>query len=243
MKQFKKVIIVVILLLYLSGCAHDGQPLTNIQQCITSKQIEIVNSLFFNRKEANDDYLGEFRFESGLIDLPVVQGIDNDYYLKHAFDQTSDGKGTLFADYRNTLDDQNIIVYGHLVYYDDQAMFSPLQILRDEINYADNAFFDLVLEKEIWRYQIAYVFYYQLYNPKLEYFHPNYFDKLKPYVENLEKNAFYDTGITLNDEDHFMTLQTCVKYREDLRLIVVAKRVKIINTNEYKLFYLDFNPQ
>ena len=65
-------------------------------------------------------------------------------------------------DYRNTLDDQNLIIYGHHYARDydpsGSKQFSALDILLDEENYGDNKSLELILDNEIRRYEVAAVF-------------------------------------------------------------------------------------
>ena len=49
-------------------------------------------------------------------------------------------------------------------------------------------------------------------------------------VANNKEIEFYNTGIEITPVDRFLTLQTCVENRDDLRLIVIAKEVEVIKT-------------
>ena len=81
------------------------------------------------------DVIGWLYQKDTVINYPVVQCDDNDYYLSHLFDGTPSKVGSLFADYENKYDfsDRNTIVYGHnmrdgsmlatLNYYTDQSWF------------------------------------------------------------------------------------------------------------------------
>ncbi len=177
-------------------------------------------------KAQNSDYVGHLFFESGLIDELTVQSADNEYYLTKDFNKTDQEQGTVFMDYRNSLDDQNMIFYGHFVYYDESKKFSPLHQLKDQNNYEANEYFDLELQNETRRYQVAYVFYYEMDNENMEYWHLSYtqndLDSYLPYIESKE---FYSTGVSITEEDKFVTLQTCVRDRDDLRLIVIGKQI------------------
>ncbi len=181
------------------------------------KQMEMLAAV-------NGDFIGMIQVGQ-LFQENVVQCEDNEKYLKTDFEGNYAGQGTVFLDYRNTLEDQNLIVYGHYVYYDETAMFSPLHQLKEEANYTQNRIITLTLKEEIRKYEIAVVYYYEMGNPDLEYFHTDYGDRLMSYLEHIQEKAFYSTGVEIKEEDHLLTLQTCVRDREDLRLIVVAKQI------------------
>lgn len=186
-----------------------------------------VNAAWAEKKAINPEYVGELHFESDLINKEVVKAWDNEKYLKYSWDLKESSQGAIFMDYRNSLNDQNMIIYGHYVYKDETAMFGPLHELTKEENYEANKYIQLQFENETRRYEVAYVFNYEMGNSKLEYWHTNYEEKyFEEYLSTIKKKSFYDTGVTLEKDDKFITLQTCVRNRDDLRLIIVAKEVK-----------------
>lgn len=190
------------------------------KQCNASYQQNMLNW-----SKENEEFVGVIKI-GNLIEEKVVQTTDNEKYLETDFDGDYDGKGTAFLDYRNELDDQNLIIYGHYVYYDDQAMFSPLHQLKEFENYNQNQLIFFNTPETVRQYEIAFVYYYEMGNRNLEYFHTNYGGRLENYVSHIQEKSFYDTSISLNNDDCFLTLQTCVRDREDLRLIVVAREIK-----------------
>lgn len=176
-------------------------------------------------KTINKDYFGRIAFKSGLVDFPIAVSKDNKDYLTKGFDGSPDKEGAIFLDYRNKIDDQNLIVYGHYVYKDESKMFSPLHTLKEKDKYEENAIFYLELEREIRTYQVAYVYYYDLDNKVLSYWKTNFKDTFKTYFEAVDKKKMYDTFVDVDKDDKFMTLQTCVRNRKDLRLIIVGKEI------------------
>lgn len=181
---------------------------------------------FYEEKAINDEYIGHLYFESGLIDQKVVQTDDNEKYLDTDFEGNYFSSGSAFMDYRNTLMDENIIIYGHYVYADESKMFSPLHQLEDEANYEGNKYLYFALEDEVRKYEVADVYYYEMGSESLEYFHTEYSaDELSNYLKHVHESEFYSTGTEISNLDHFLTLQTCVRGRDDLRLIVIAKQV------------------
>ena len=51
--------------------------------------------------QRNSDVVGWLYGQDGQINLPIVQGRDNSYYLHRMLDGTWNYAGTLFVDYRN----------------------------------------------------------------------------------------------------------------------------------------------
>lgn len=182
--------------------------------------------VYAERKAVNPDYVGELMVGDSLVHENVVQASDNEKYLQQSWDLQKTTQGAAFLDYRNTLEDQNLIIYGHYVYYDASKMFTPLEKLYDQENYEANKNITLTLNGETRNYLITDVFYYIMDDDTLMYFNtsydPNYF---KTYYEAVKDADFYDTGESLTFEDHWLTLQTCVRDHDELREIILAKQV------------------
>ena len=199
--------------------------------------LDALSTLWQENKKINSDYVGEIFFESGLVDQPFVQGASNDTYLRKDW-ITGEylSCGSIFMDFRNTLNDQNVIIYGHYVYLSKdpsgEKVFTPLRFLTDEENYEENKTFYLFLGDELRQYDICVVYYCQLISnntdtdPKTRYYYTEYDeDYFNSYKEAVKKKAFYETGTDFTYEDKLVTLQTCVENRDDLREIIIAKLV------------------
>lgn len=188
--------------------------------------------------QLNDDFVGLLKFNSGLIELPIVQGESNDTYLRKNFKTKDyDEIGTPFLDVNNNLTDQNLIIYGHYVYpeIDDTGTlaFTPLSQLLTEEGYKKNKTVKLYLKDEIRTYEIVAVYYCpvnedeEIADDGLLYYWTNFDeDYFEVYKENVLANALYDTGVDFSFEDSFLTLQTCVENHNELREIVLLKEIK-----------------
>ena len=173
----------------------------------------LVNTLWETNSVKSDDYVGTITFESGIIDLPFVQGRDNETYYRTDWETMKyDEEGSIFLDSSNTLDDQNLILIGHYVYasYDASGThkFTPLAKLIDKENYENNKYVKLYLENEVRRYEIAYVYYCELIedeyegekfsytNDGFEFYYPNYteeqFDK---YIDTVFSIGFISKAV------------------------------------------------
>ena len=218
-------------------------------------------------KKINDDYVGNIR--CNYFDYPLVQAkgsLDdyrfytnsgkavsdynaceggpcslNDVYLRMNWEDYSYAlSGSIFMDYLNSLDDQNIIIYGH--HYpksmdpNRELFFTPLEKLMEKENYEDNKEFELLLEDEVRKYEVVYVYLFDVINDydTLQYYRANYdydyFGNPDPgyyeeYIEGVEKKKLYDTGISLTENDRTLTLQTCVENDSSVVEIVVAREI------------------
>ena len=65
-------------------------------------------------KNEYDEAIGYIEIPNTNISYPIMQGEDNNYYLKHLPNGDSNKIGSIFIDYRNNeFNDQNTIIYGH----------------------------------------------------------------------------------------------------------------------------------
>jgi len=78
----------------------------------------------------NPDTVGWLIVDGTDINYPVVQYKNNDYYLFHDFKKEYNTAGWVFMDYQNTLDDQNIVIYGHN--RQDDSMFGSIDNLFNQ---------------------------------------------------------------------------------------------------------------
>ena len=211
LKKGVKIGLLAILLIIVAILTFDIYKQLNKQEnSVNSEKITVETTSEVVIPEAkadnNSDYRGIIKVGT-LVDEQVVHSDDNEYYLNYNADNEKDTQGAIFMDYRNTLDDQNIILYGHYVYYDENAKFTPLTKLTEQANYEDNKYITFEMMDETRTYEIAYG------------------DEFDSYIDYISQKAFYDTGVNISASDHILTLQTCVRNREDLRLIIVAKQI------------------
>lgn len=95
-------------------------------------QKETVTVDFETLKKINPEIIAWIRIPDTRIDYPVVQGMDNEYYLKHTFKKTEHVAGSIFLDKDNNPDFSNrkSILYGHNM--KDGSMFQGLHKYENE---------------------------------------------------------------------------------------------------------------
>lgn len=179
----------------------------------------------------NGDVAGWLTVEGTKIDYPVMQCGDDEYYLHHDFDGEDSKYGCLYVRERADLEEgTNFVIYGHNMR--DGSMFGELDLYLEEAFYREHprVSFDTLFEER--NYEILAVFRSQVYSEDADVFKYYQFyeadteEEFDDFYENIKALSLYDTGVTAEFGDTFLTMSTCAYHVDDGRLAVVAKRVK-----------------
>lgn len=176
--------------------------------------------------EANSDTVGFLKVNGTDVAYPVVKGSNNDFYLNHSFDKTSNSAGWIFADYRNKLDgtDKNIIIYGHN--RRDGSMFYTLKnvLYKDWYEKEENLKVKFITETEDSVYQVFSI--YQI--EAEEYYTKTNFksnEEYEKFLNTLVKRSINNFNINISAEDSILTLSTCANNNK-YRVVLHAKKEK-----------------
>lgn len=162
--------------------------------------------------EINKDTVGWLKVNNTKINYPVVQGKDNKYYLKRAFDGKKNSLGWVFVDKRNHLEDDkfddNTIIYGHNI--KSGIMFGQLKNILEEKWYKNEknyiVTFNTPTKKNQWKVFSVYKI------PKTtDYLLTNFStkkDKLA-FIEMITKRSLYDFKVKVDENSKILTLSTC----------------------------------
>ena len=185
-----------------------------------------------NLYNLNKSLIGWLKIDDTIIDYPVLQTVDNTYYLTHNFDGEEDKKGSLFLDYRCSITsfNTNMIIYGH--HLRSGKMFGTLPDYEDEAFFEEHRFvqFDTIYEERT--YQVMYVFRSQIYTEgDLNFKYYNFLKadsaaEFDSYMKEMASMSLYDTGVTASFGDELLTLSTCDNLTAGERFVVVCKRVR-----------------
>jgi len=181
---------------------------------------------FSGLKEVNSDIVGFLKVKGTDIEYPVVKGLNNDFYLNHSFDKTSNSAGWIFADYRNKFDgtDKNTVIYGHN--RRDGSMFFTLKnILNEEwYNNQENLKVKFITENEETTYEV-----FSVYQTEAEdyYIKTSFKDNTEyaKFIETITKRSKNDFNIDVTIEDTVLTLSTCANNNK-YRVVLHAKKIK-----------------
>ena len=211
----------------------SDKPQNDHEFSLTKKGIVIPDVLEEYRTlyAKNNKLAGWLKIDGTKIDYPVMQTVDNDYYLNHNYNQERDNNGSLFLDCECGLFPQstNMIIYGH--HMKSGNMFGNLQkYAKEEYGKAHKTiYFDTIYEKGT--YEVMYVFYSKVYdNDELVFKYYQFIDansetEFDYYMDEMAKLSLYDTGVKAHYGDKLLTLSTCDHSQTDGRFAVVAKKI------------------
>ena len=183
-------------------------------------------------QKANADIVGWLEIAGTNINYPVLQGEDNDYYLKHNYKHEYISTGSIFLDKDYDFDkpSENLLIYGHRNKVG--LMFDELIKYKDEAFYNEHKTIRFTTEKSDDTYEVMSAFYSRVYytnetNVFRYYNFVNANNELDyaEFVSNAMDVSLYDTGVTATYGEQLMTLSTCDYTQENGRFVVVAKKV------------------
>lgn len=182
---------------------------------------------------AYDDIVAWLVIPDTDIDYPVVwTPEDENYYLYRDIDGNKDNNGCLILDTDSSVAplSTNLIIHGHNMR--SGAMFGNLTDYEDLNFYKDHKQITLYTEECRRSYEIISVFRSQVYKKKdtvfkyYKFFQANTQEEFEDFYQNIKNLSQYDTGVTAEFGDRFLTLSTCVYHVEQGRFVVVAKEAE-----------------
>lgn len=173
-------------------------------------------------RESYPQIKGWILSEGTGIDYPIVQTGDNDYYLTHLYDGTTNSNGAIFLDYRNKglCTDDNTVIYGH--HMKSNTMFHSLLEYKDQDFYKAHPTMMIYTEDGDYLVELicgtvedgAYEF---------VRFSFDDFDDMTDYVDKLKKRSTFKSEVELLEGDKLISLCTCTYERENARYMVLGK--------------------
>ncbi|MCI8513179.1 MAG: class B sortase [Lachnospiraceae bacterium] len=179
---------------------------------------------FAELRTLNPEIIGWIRIEGTVIDYPVMQTDDNDYYLTHTWQGTENGAGSIFLEAANAKDfeDYHSLIYGHNM--KNGSMFAGLHSYADPSYYGEHSRIYLETPAGSREYQIFSCHMVEAEDELYQIdFSPG--ELYTEFVNRLRRLSEYDTGVEVSGEDKVITLSTC-KGNGALRYVVHAKLIQ-----------------
>lgn len=182
-------------------------------------------------KEQYPDVVGWLEVPGTNINYPVMQGTDNNYYVKHDYKREYSFNGAIFLDkdYDWTIPSSNLLMYGHNNKND--IMFAQLLKYKDKNFYEQNPIIKFTTIEEDAEYEIISVFlsrvYYKSEQNVFRYYyfiHAENEAEYNQYVQDAKEASLYNIETTAQYGDQLITLSTCEYSQEDGRFVVVGRK-------------------
>lgn len=173
----------------------------------------------------NPDIVGWVYCADTPINYPIVQGEDNQYYLRRLTDGSYNSSGSIFMDFRNApdLSDLNSLIYGHnmtndtmfgtLVEYKDQDYFNEhphLWILTKECAYRIDLIAGIVTRSDSDTYTI---------------FETR--EELDAHLQSCVERSTFVSDYDLESVERIVTLSTCSYEYNTARYVVIGNMIPI----------------
>ena len=227
------ILIIVCLLLYINfkNQTHNYLYVSDLKQIEDVDNLNYYKNIINSAREKynnNNDVVGILEIDNTDYIVPIMQGEDNKYYLKHTPSGEYSSMGSIYLDYRVDIDySKKLLIYGH----NSSSVDMPFKILEEfyDRDYYDNhKYVEITTSKMKKKYKIFSVFVETSDFSYMDITFDNDDEYLK-HINNLKDKSMYDTGVTLSKDDEVLILQTCSEhpdyrnYRKKYLLIVLRR--------------------
>ena len=182
----------------------------------------------------NSDMVAWIKIPDTCVDYPVMWTPDDEeYYLRKDVDKKYDKTGTPFLDTESCMypASTNLIIYGHNF---KDIMFYDVLKYEDEEYFKAHPYLYLYGKDYEHVYAVMAVFLSRVYYTTdtcfkyYKFFNAGNEDEFLDFYNNVKELSFYDTGITAEYGDKFVTLSTCSDHLPGGvgRFVLVAKEIE-----------------
>lgn len=206
----------------------------------TEEEIQQHNfSVMEYYKSISENIIGFLEVPGCEIAEPVVQGTDNEYYLKHTYEDERNQAGALFMDYRCSVTEDhtspNIVIYGHN--QRDGTKFGTLKLYKYDLDfYAKNPIITFTTEYSsskyvIFGYFVTNTLEKQDSNGEVFRYH-DYIETLSNpgtfgwYMNQIKRRNQIISPVDVTYGDELLVLSTCSNEFSDSRFAVFARKLR-----------------
>jgi len=176
---------------------------------------------FDELRETFPSIIGWIQSEGTNINFPIVQGVDNDFYLYHLPNRSPNRNGSIFMDYRNSpfFEDHSTFIYGHHMSSGDK--FASLMQYQHQWFYEAHQTMFIFTPTANYQLRIfaAYIIDNAVESPTMR------FANAEGFYAEMESNiarSFITSEVRPSFYDQLVYLVTCTNVRQLDRMLVVG---------------------
>ena len=178
----------------------------------------------------NQDIVGILELENTDFKVPIVQGDDNNFYLKHLPNKEYSIMGSIFLDYRvNINTSHKLLIYGH----NSSSYTMPFDILENyyDLDYLNGHKYAIIKTKDkVRKYEIFSLY---IATSDFTYMNVNFtLDSYKEHVKYLKEKSMFKIDTNVGETDDILVLQTCSTHKDYLKS---KKKYLVISFHEINL--------
>ncbi len=174
----------------------------------------------------NPDVIGWIYCPFTVINYPVVQGPDNDYYLERSCNKKPDPSGTIFSDSSNSpgFEDSNVILYGH--HMQNMTMFATLKYWAEQEYYDEHPFMWLLTPERDYKVELFSVYTASAFSEAFTISHEPgpAFDS---YLELAASKSMFECDVDLDGNAKYIMMSTCAYSFDYARTVLHGKLVPL----------------
>ncbi len=220
---------------FLTKGSKNTQLLESYREIFNKNSSGATKDIIDELKIINPDSVGWLYVPNSKINLPVLQGSDNKFYINHNYIGQKSRYGAVFLSREDKLaaaeDDKNLVIYGNNM--SDGQMFGTLKNYRNVNYYKRNAGFYFYNDDSRDTYAVCAVMLLDSAGEKdFDATKSHFADSVQFYdwYKQVQSRSIINTGINANYGDKFITLVTPAPDFNGARLAVLAKYIPSMDT-------------
>ena len=171
--------------------------------------------------QTNPDLVGWIFIPDTRINYPIVKRQnDNEYYLNHLFDGTSNKAGCIFLDTRCNLGDTHAIIHGHNMA--NGSMFRDLTLFKNKQFFQEHPYCLILTPKQNYVVELFAGSVVRIDSPVWKLDFSGNSDR-QQWLSDCWNAASVSRPVTLNAEDKIVTLSTCTYEYKQARWILQGR--------------------
>ena len=198
---------------------------SNADQTEAEDEIIIPESVDFKSLYAINNDTVAWIYDPGMvINYPIVQAEDNNYYLRRNLNGEKSRGGTLFIDYRNKADfsDWNTIIYGHNM--KSGTMFASLLDYCTKGYYEEHPVMYLYVPGKCYKVELILAYTTDVNDAIFQLSTSR--EEQEAALERAYRLSNFESNIRPSENDKLVSFVTCSYAYDDARYVVIGRLVE-----------------